>query len=101
MTITGNTAACKRGFSCMNSQKRDLHTQLVEKTLNKIMFSSNNDPSVDECDTSPHMSWMGNSYGTEKRYKEHKTNQGKCKNEKKESIQLRKQRENNWKLTTA
>ena len=91
MTISGSMAACEQKFSCMNSQKTDLCTQLAEKTLNNIMLLSINGPCVDEFDTSPHiMSWISNSYGMGKRHKEHKANQSKCKNEKEESIHKKK-----------
>ena len=53
------------GDSSMNSQKTDLCTQLSEKYQNYPFIL---------------LSWMGNSYGTQKRHKEHKTDQSKHKN---------------------
>ena len=37
MTISSNTAACERDFSCMNREKSVLQTRLVEDTLDHVM----------------------------------------------------------------
>ena len=37
MTISSNTPACERDFSCMNRGKSVLQTRLVEDTLDHIM----------------------------------------------------------------
>ena len=91
LTISSSTAACERGFSCMNSQKTDLRTRLAEESLNDIMFLSVNGPSVDDFDASPHVkSWVNNDHGKGTRHREHKTKENKRKNKDESTSEIKK-----------
>lgn len=65
MTISSSTAACERGFSCMNNQKTTLRTTLSHSTLDDIMRISIDGPPLEELKADSHVqSWISNAKGS-------------------------------------
>ena len=65
MTISSSTAACERGFSCMNNQKTTLRTTLAHSTLDDIMRICIDGPTLREFNAERHVkSWTSNAKGT-------------------------------------
>ena len=65
MTISASTAACERGFLCMNDEKTSLRTHLFNDTLNNILRINVNGPLIEEFTPFPHVqSWIDSTKGT-------------------------------------
>ena len=64
MTLSSSTAACERGFSCMNLQKTNIRTSLLNQTLDDILRISIDGPPVSQFKASEHViSWNSSSKG--------------------------------------
>lgn len=65
MTFSASTAACERGFSCMNKQKTTLRTTLSHSSLDDIMRICINGEEIGKFDSDFHVkSWINKSTGT-------------------------------------
>ena len=72
MTVSPSTAACKRGFSCMNHEKTSLRSALREDTLDNIMRINIDGSPLDDFETNSYVSkWMDSSKTT-RHIEEHK-----------------------------
>ena len=62
MTISPSTAACERGFSCMNREKTTLRTGLTEGTLDDIMRINIDGSELDNFESNVHVSaWLASA----------------------------------------
>ena len=64
MTISASTAACERGFLCMNDEKTSSKTRLSNDTLDIILRINVNGPPIEEFAPLPHIqSWIDSTKG--------------------------------------
>ena len=64
MTVSSSTAACERGFSCMNRQKSKLRTHLSHQSLDDIMRINIDGDSMENFKPRRHiLNWIGNADG--------------------------------------
>ena len=65
MTFSASTAACERGFSCMNKQKITLRTALSYSSLDDVMRISIDGKEISNFDPDFHVkSWMSKDAGS-------------------------------------
>ena len=65
MTFSASTAACERGFSCMNKQKTTLRTTLWHSSLYDIMRICTDGKEISNFDPDFHVkSWMNKGTGS-------------------------------------
>ena len=64
MTISASTAACERGFSCMNRQKTKERCNFTQEALEYIMYINIDGPSVGAFDSSSSLErWVDEANG--------------------------------------